>query len=610
MPENVASTRGDLAELAPRPPSLARMFLDRVAATPNKDAFWYPERDTWQTLTWAGTADRVRRIAAGLLDLGIQPEQRIAIASNTRIEWILADLAIMCAGAATTTVYPTTNAPEVTYILSDSGSRFVFAEDDAQVAKLKAHLADLPYIEQVITFDGHTDGQWVISLADLETRGEKLLAERPDAIEETVASIEPEDLATLVYTSGTTGRPKGVRLVHDNWTYEGAAIEAWGMLRPDDLQYLWLPLSHVFGKMLISGSVQIGLTSAVDGRVDKIVDNLSVIRPTFMAAAPRIFEKVHARVTAMAHAEGAVKAKIFDQAVAAGRQVSRLRRQGKEPGRRLSIEYKLADRMVFQKIRDRFGGRLRFFISGSAALNKDIAEWFHAAGVVILEGYGLTESSAATFVNGLHDYRFGTVGPAMVGTEVRIADDGEVLIKGPGVMRGYHNQPEQTKKVLDPGGWLRTGDIGELDGGFLRLTDRKIDLIKTAGGKFVAPQAIETKFKAICPYIDQFVVHGEGRPYCVALATLDPDTIMQWAEGAGLSDLSRDEVMTSPEAQAMLREYVDRLNSELNRWETIKKVEILPHDLTVEDGDLTPSLKVKRQAVELRYEELLDSLYD
>ena len=323
----------------------------------------------------------------------------MAIASSTRIEWVLADLGIMSAGAATTTVYPSTTPDDVSYILSDSGSRVVFAEDQTQVDKVLEHRADLPDLMAIVVFDGSGDGDLVLTLAELEERGRTLLAERPTAVDDAVAAVGPEDLATLIYTSGTTGRPKGVRLVHDNWTYEAAAVDALKILTPDDVQYLWLPLSHSFGKVLEVLQLRIGFATAIDGNLDRIVDNLGVVKPTFMAGAPRIFEKVRSRVITGVEAEGGLKARIFGWAFGVGHKVSQLRQQGQEPSGLLARQHALADKLVFHKIRDRLGGRVRFFVSGSAALSRDVAEWFHAAGMTILEGYGLTETSAATAVN-------------------------------------------------------------------------------------------------------------------------------------------------------------------------------------------------------------------
>jgi long-chain acyl-CoA synthetase len=599
----------DMSPIENRPANVGRQLFDRVKSTPEAEAYRFPVGERWESMTWKETGDKVARLAAGLVALGIEPEQRVGIASTTRIEWILADLAIMCAGAATTTVYPTTIADDVAYILSDSECRVVFAEDDEQIEKLHAHRADLPLLDKVVTFDGTPDGDWVIGLAELERLGEELLASQPTVVEERVAATGPESLATLIYTSGTTGRPKGVRLRHSSWTYEGAAIEALNILGPDDLQFLWLPMAHSFGKVLLSTQLAIGFPTAVDGRVEKIVDNTGVVRPTFMGAAPRIFEKAHDRIVLMQKAEGGIKEKIFNRAFDVGLRVTRLEHEGKPVPTLLKWQYGLFDKLVFSKIRERFGGRVRFFVSGAAALNREVAEWFNAAGILVLEGYGLTETSAGSFVNRPWSNRFGTVGPPFPGTEVKIAEDGEVLIKGPGVMDGYHNLEEKTAETLE-GGWLRTGDIGELDEqGRLRITDRKKDLFKTSAGKYIAPSQIESQFKAICPYASQFVVHGEGRNYCIALITLDPEAMAGWAEQNDMAGKSYEEIVASPACKAMVGEYVDELNGRLNRWETIKKWILLDHDLTIESGELTPSMKVKRMVIEQNYKDEIDALY-
>lgn len=594
-------------DVTDRPASLARMFTDRAAATPDKEAFRYPEAGGWTSLSWGQTRDRVFDLAAGLVSLGLQPGERAAIASSTRIEWILADLAIMCAGGATTTVYPSTNEPDVAFVLSDSESRLVFAEDAQQAAKVQA--AGHGNLLAIVVFDGEGDGDRLITLAQLAERGRALLADQPAIVEQRIAALEPESLATLIYTSGTTGRPKGVRLVHDNWTYEALGIHALGFIFASDLQYLWLPLSHVFGKVLLAGQIEIGFASAVDGDLTKIVENLGQVKPTFMAGAPRIFEKVRARVTLTAQGDGGLKEKIFNWAFGVGTKVSQLRQQGKQPTGILKIQHGVADKLVFHKIRARLGGNIRFFVSGSAALSSEVAEWFDAAGMAVLEGYGLSETSAASFVNLLAAYRIGTVGPPLAGTEVMIAADGEILLRSPGVMRGYHNNEAATHEVLTADGWLHTGDIGELTDGYLKVTDRKKDLIKTSGGKYVAPQKVEGIFKAVCPYASQIVVHGDGRKFVSALITLDEEAIQGWAEQNGLSGRTYAEVVGSPQARELISGYVDELNASLERWETIKKFVILDRDLSVEQEELTPSMKVRRKTVEKQHASVLDKLY-
>jgi long-chain acyl-CoA synthetase len=589
--------------------NVALQFLDRVARSPRAEAFRHVDGDDWVPVTWAEAGEQVSRLAAGLLALGLQPEQRVGIASGTRYEWILADLAVMCAAGATTTVYPSTNAEDTAYILSDSECRVVFAEDDEQIAKLKDNKAELPHLAKVVTFDGTPDGDWVISLEDLGALGDTYLAEHPGVIEKTAGEIGPDQLATLIYTSGTTGRPKGVRLRHRSWVYEGSAIAAQNILSEDDLEFRWLPMAHSFGKVLLSTQLAIGYSAAIDGRVDKIVDNLGVVKPTFMGAAPRIFEKAHARIVTMQAAEGGAKEAIFKQAFKVGLAVDQARREGRSPGVLLSAQHAVFDRLVFAKVRERFGGRVRFFISGAAALNQEIGEWFHAAGILILEGYGLTESSAGSFVNLPDSYRIGSVGHIFPGSEVRLGDGDEIQIKGPGVMDGYHNLPEETEKSLTADGWLRTGDKGEVDAdGFLRITGRIKELFKTSGGKYIAPPAIESKFKAICPYASQFVVFGNERNFVVALITLDPDAMTDWAKENGVSG-DYAEIVASDACQEMVAGYVEELNSRLNRWETIKKWKLLDHDLSVESGELTPSMKVKRNVVEDNYASVIDGFY-
>jgi long-chain acyl-CoA synthetase len=591
------------------PPNVAVQFLERVAKSPQREAFRYPVGEDWKSVTWRQAGDDVSKIAAGLLALGIQPEQRVGISSGTRYEWILADLGIMCAGAATTTVYPSTNEEDTAYILGDSECRVVFAEDDTQIGKLTARKSELPSVQKVITFDGAADGDWVISIEELEKLGEAYLAEHPGVIESTAKSIRPDQLATLIYTSGTTGRPKGVRLRHSSWVYEGEAIRAQDILSEEDLEFRWLPMAHSFGKVLMSTQMACGFSAAIDGRVDKIIDNLAVVRPTFMGAAPRIFEKAHGRIMTMQAAEGGAKEKIFNQAFKVGLQVEKLKREGKSVPLTLSLQHTLFDKLVFSKIRDRFGGRVRFFISGAAALNRDIAEWFNAAGIIILEGYGLTETSAGSFVNLPSDYRFGTVGPVFPASQVKLGEGDEVMIKGPGVMDGYHNLPEETARTLTDDGWLKTGDKGALDpDGYLRITGRIKELFKTSGGKYIAPPAIEAKFKAICPYASQFMVFGNERNYVVALVTLDPDALPGWAAENGVSG-DYAAIVKSDACHQMVAGYVDELNKNLNRWETIKKWELLDHDLSVESGELTPSMKVKRNVVEDNYKELIDNFY-
>ncbi|MEZ0578946.1 long-chain fatty acid--CoA ligase [Nocardioides sp. MH1] len=601
----------DTSFLEHMPQNVATQFLDRVAASGRREAFRFPRGEAWESVTWDQAGAAVRRLAAGLLSLGLEPEQRVGIASSTRYEWILADLAVMCAAGATTTVYPSTGADDTAYIVGDSECRFVFAEDASQLEKLQAHRAELPGLDKVISFDDSiADGDWVITMDALGELGDAYLKDHPDAIETTAKDIRPDQLSTLIYTSGTTGKPKGVRTLHKAWVFEGEAIKAQGILTEEDLQFLWLPMAHSFGKVLLSTQLACGFATAIDGRVDKIVDNLGVVKPTFMGAAPRIFEKAHARIVTMQAAEGGAKEKIFKKAFEVGVKYDRLKMAGKSVPLPLTLQHRLFDKLVFSKVRDRFGGRVKFFISGSAALNADIAAWFHAAGILILEGYGMTENAAGATVNHPDQYKIGTVGMPFPGTEVRIAEDGEVQLHGPHVMAGYHNRDEATAEAMTADGWLRTGDKGELDAdGYLRITGRIKELFKTSGGKYIAPPAIEAKFKAICPFVSQFMVFGAERNFVCALVTLDPDAIAGWAKDNGMGGEDYTALVRSEKVRSMIGDYVDQLNGQLNRWETIKKWELLDHDLTIESGELTPSLKVKRAIVESNNKDLIDSFY-
>ena len=609
MPESTAPER-----LIRRTTSIAQLLANRVQDTPDREAYRYPVGEEWRSMTWKQAYERVKAIAAGLLSLGVAHEDRVGILANTRLEWLLCDLGILSAGGATTTVYPSSTAEECAFILADSETRYAFIEDASQLKKLTAHRAQLPLLAKLFLLDGTPepkDRDWVMTLADLEAAGAEHLAKDPHAVDQAVAAVKGEHLATLIYTSGTTGRPKGVRLLHECWAYTSDAVEALRLIDANDVQYLWLPMSHSFGKVLMAFGIASGGVTAVDGRVTKIVENLAVVRPTVMGAVPRIFEKVYNKILEGAKS-GGLKQKIFEWAIAVGKQGSKVRQAGQQPGGVLALKLRVADKLVFSKVKQKFGGRVRYFFSGSAPLSREIAEFFHACDILILEGYGLTESSAASFLNRPTKFAFGSVGVPLPGTELKIApEDGEILIKSPGVMQGYHNLPDATAEALTADGWLRTGDIGEIDArGLLRITDRKKDLIKTSGGKYIAPQYIEGKLKAGCPFLSQVIVHGDKRNFVTALVTLDEEATMKWAKETGQGDKSYAQIVALPEAKAMLKPFFDAVNKGLAKYETVKQFQVLPKDLTVDDGELTPSLKVKRKVVEKKYAALLDKMYE
>jgi long-chain acyl-CoA synthetase len=586
------------------------MLQERVRVAPNSSAFMRRTQTGWTTISWQNFNEQVVHIAAGLIGLGLKNEERVAIASMTRYEWVAADLGILTAGGAVTTVYAQTEPDDVAYILNDSETKFVFAENEEQLTKLRNRKHQIPNVKKVIVFEGRGDGDWVISLDELEEMGRQQLRSTPKLVSDRIETIKSENLATLMYTSGTTGRPKGVVLLHSNWAFEGATIETLGILRSDDVQMLWLPLAHSFGSVLLAAQLQIGFTTAVDGQVDRLVENLSFVKPTFMGAVPRIFEKIYAKVTGDVEHEGGAKAKIFNWALNVGVTAAKAKRlQGIEPDRSTKAQLAIANKLVFSKLQKRMGGRIRFFVSGAAALSTDVAWFFEAAGLTILEGYGLTETSAATTLNRPHSVGIGTVGEIFNGMEIKLDTDGEILIKGPGVMKGYHNLPDETAKCFTSDGWFRTGDIGEIDElGRVKITDRKKDLVKTSNGKFVALSFIESKYKGITKIASNMIVQAMNRPYVSALVAVDADSLKTFAEQRKLegsySSLLRDKTVTDQIAGE-----IDQLNRTLNPWEQVKEFRVLPTDLAIESGELTPSMKVKRDAVGKRYQSLIEEMY-
>ncbi|MBX7098792.1 MAG: long-chain fatty acid--CoA ligase [Myxococcaceae bacterium] len=585
--------------------SVPEMLLHRITATPQATAYSYPEGSGWKQVTWKEFGEQVKAVSLGLRALGLKDEERVAIISGTRYDWVVADMGILCGGGATTTVYPSNTAEETGYILKDSDTVIAIAETQAHLDNLVAQRANLPKLKHVVTFDGKASADgWVMTWADLMAKGKASTEDWAGICK----AVKSDAIATLIYTSGTTGKPKGVVLTQDCWVYEAEAIDELRLLLPDDVQYLWLPLAHSFGKVLEVAQLKIGFHTAVDGRVDKLVENLAQVKPTFVAAVPRIFEKVYNKVVQGAKSGGGAKWAIFKWAIEVGKQVSALKQQRQPVGGLLALKNAIATKLVFSKLQQRFGGRLRYFVSGSAPLSREMAEFFHACGILILEGYGLTETSAASVVNRPESFKFGTVGPPVPGTQLKIAEDGEILLKSRGVMRGYHNLPDATAEMLKDG-WLYTGDIGEVDAqGILRITDRKKDLIKTSGGKYVAPQHIEGKLKALCPYISQVLVHGNNRNFCSALVALDPESITAWARENGVAG-NYAQIVKDPKVHAMLKPFFDQLNGSLANYESVKKFAVLPQDLTQEAGDLTPSLKLKRKVVEGKYKDLLDGFY-
>jgi long-chain acyl-CoA synthetase len=592
--------------------TVAALLLGRIDATPLGLAFRYPTSDgSFAETTWADVGARVESLARGLLALGLTHEQGCAIIASTRVEWILADLAVLCAGGVTTTVYPSSRAEDRRFILRDSGASFAFVENLEQLAKLREFRDELPELRRVIVIEGEPGrDDWVMSLASLEQLGRAGATADPAAFRRVARAVRPDQLATIIYTSGTTGRPKGVRLTHDGWVYQSEVAEKVDLFRPDDHQLLWLPLSHAFGKVLEVCALRVGFATTVDGRVTHLMENLEKLQPTFMGAPPRIFEKIYAKLTLAAAEPSGLRGRLMRWSMAVARAVSRELQAGREPNGFLALQRRVADALVFAKMRRRFGGRMRFMFSGSAPLPRELGELFHGAGLLILEGYGLTETSAGAVLNTFGAYRFGTVGKPLPGTELKLAEDGEVLLRSRGVMSGYQRAPDETREALGADGWLRTGDVGELDSdGFLKITDRKKDLIKSSAGLYIAPQRLESLLKACCPFIAHVAVHGDQRSHCSALIALDAEAIAAWAASAG-APRTYAELAREPRVRALIERAIERVNAAVPKHEAIRKFALLTEELTIESGLLTPSMKLRRKATEQRFRETLDALYD
>ena len=580
---------------------------DATAALVKKDGKYGPV--TWKEM-WA-TAQKTAR---ALVAAGVEPDDHVCLISSTRIEWCEQDVGIMAAGAVTVPIYPSNLDEECQYIVQNSGARLVIAEDAVQVAKF---LSIKPAIEnqvlKVVQFTGkkETDDAWVLDWNEFVNLGEST---DDDALKARRESLSPDTILTIIYTSGTTGRPKGVVLTHSAMLYEGDVIQKIGIVRNDDVQLLFLPLAHVFAKVLEVSWFATGHQMAFAESFQTIRDNMGETRPTLMAAVPRVFEKFYGAVLENATKEEGLKKKLFLEALALSAKNGEAEERGEKLGLADSIKFAVLKRLVFAKVGERvmgiLGGRMRVMVSGGAPLAKKIAWFFRDAGILICEGYGMTETSAATTINIPHQNQIGTVGPAVPGSQVRIAEDGEVLVKGPGCMREYWSNEEATAETIDEDGWLHTGDIGEIDKvtGALKITDRKKDLIITAGGKNVAPQKIENLLKTN-KLISQVVVHGDRRKYLSALITLDEQVLEEWAKqngkaGKSYADLSRDKAILDE-----IKKLVDEGNSELASFETIKKYEVLDVDFSIETGELTPKLSVKRKVVNSKYGHIFDGFY-
>ncbi|MDP7033505.1 MAG: long-chain fatty acid--CoA ligase [Planctomycetota bacterium] len=596
--------------------TLIQLFQVRSEFTPDRPALHEKREGSYQPILWKELSLAVKETALGLIDLGITPRDRVAILSENRPEWTVADLATYAATAAVVPIYSTNGPTQVQYILSNSGSKAVFCSDAEQVSKILAIEEELEQplwiicMENDLKMDEH--GENYITMADLRSRGRGLESKDKGIYQSRIDQVGPEDLASIIYTSGTTGPPKGVMLTHANFI---SNVKAAGEVLPmqmDDIALSFLPLAHVFERtcglyiMLLGCGAQIAYAESIE----TVPQNMNEVRPTIMASVPRLYEKIYDRIHEAIRSQSAFKQWLFAKAIAVGATAGRYSQEGKPLPWLLSFRLALANRLVLSKIQARTGGRLRYFVSGGAPLAQEIAEFFHAAGMIILEGYGLTETSPALTMNRPDAYRFGTVGKPVPGVDIRIAEDGEILAKGPNIMKGYFGMEEATREAIDPDGWFHTGDVGEFDSdGFLRITDRKKDLIVTSGGKNVAPQLLENRLKTL-PFISQIVCVGDKRKFISALIVPDFDVLEKTVTEMGIDAQSRMELLKNSEVLDLFQKTLDTAQEDLAGYEKVKKFSLLESEFTQEAGELTPTHKIRRKSVQDNYRSLIDTMYE
>jgi len=591
-------------------PSLVSIFEQQAAQNPKKTAALVKLEGRWQEVSWGEIAADARALADGLAALGIQSGDRVAILGSTSLDWIRADLGALGAGAVEVPIYQSDKPNEVEYICRDAQVKYLICDTRAQAAKVLEVRARLPQLQGALCFEPGGDGSFEKTVADAMALGREWRKSHAEEHARRMASVRAGDPCCIIYTAGTTGDPKGVVLSHSNWTYEADAIAQLQVLKPDDTLLFFLPLAHVFAKVIETCWFRAGFQMAFAESVEKLLDNAAEVEPTVFPAVPRIFEKAFSAVVNQGSQAPGLKGKLFKLAMASFERYAQARSEGRSFN---DLGLFVGRQLVFPKLGKalgaRFGKRLRFFVSGSAPLNPKIAYFFQEVGLTILEGYGLTETSAATCVNLPGRVKIGTVGPPVPGTELKIAADGEILVKGPGVFLGYYGRPEATAEVLSSEGWFATGDIGELDrDGYLTITDRKKDIIATAGGKKVAPQNLENQLQTT-PLLGHVVVHGDQRKFLSALVTLNPETARAYAQQHGSSARSLEDLSKDPAVRSGVQQAFDELNAKLPSYSTIKKFAILPLEFTVESGELTPKLSVRRKLIAQRYKPTLDRLY-
>ena len=603
-----AGAAGRTAVRAATPETIIDIMLRALTEKARPDALNYKRGGSWRPLSSEELLRRVRRVALGLHALGLRRGDRAGILSESSPEWVVADLGCLFAGVVNGPLYPTLAPQQVCYIAEDSGALLLFVQDRETYGRVREALSACAALSTVVLMSGEgADG--ALTLAELEARGARLEAEQPRLVEELCGAVGPEDLATVIYTSGTTGEPKGVMLTHSNVVSNLVGTSERLAFAPEDVALSVLPLSHVFERgamyMYLHHGAQVYFAEAID----RIGDNMREVRPTIVVAVPRLFEKIYARIKDKAAEGGRVKSALLAWAVGTGKRWAHATVWKRPAGPLLRLQQAAATRLVFSKWREATGGRIRLFCSGGAALPEELGLVFYGAGLPIVQGYGLTETSPVICVNGPDDNRIGTVGQPIRDVEVRIAADGEIETRGPNVMRGYYNKPDATREVFTDDGWFKTGDIGALDSeGYLRITDRKKELFKTSGGKYVAPQPVEQLIKQ-SRFVSQVVLVGNGRKFPAALIVPDWEQLRSYAQHKGLDCKTPADFCRHPRVVDLIQRQVDSATAELARYERVKRVALLERELTIEGGELTPTLKVKRRVIDEKYKDVIDRLY-
>lgn len=591
--------------------SVPDMLRSNATEFSSRPALKYRKQGAFVTLTYAAYYERVLMVARGLGKIGVKPGDRIAILSENRAGWVIADMGILCARAVTVPVYPTNTPEQIEYMINHSGARIVFVSGKFQYTKLLKIRKSIPELELVVSFERFLGDPLlpVTTFYQLSEIDSPITPEEKKEIEAGIDLIEAGDMLTLIYTSGTTGVPKGVMLSHSNiLTNTRYLTEQSGAIDENDVLLSFLPLSHILERTAgYYMTIRNGALLAFADSIEKVPENMVEIRPTVMVCVPRLFEKIYHRIFENAHQMPAVKRALFHWAVDTGKKYVAATYIDKRPSASLNLKYALADRLVFSKIRARFGGNMKLFCSGGAPLDKTINEFFWAIGIPIFEGYGLTETSPALSFNNFEHIRFGSVGVALEKTEFKIAADGEILVKGPQVMLGYYNDPATTAEAIQDG-WLKTGDIGHIEDGFVYITDRKKELIITAGGKNIAPQPIENELK-MDKYVSSAFVYGDRKPYLTALIVPNLERLLEFAKEEHIHYYELDDLVMHEPVQRLFEQRLIDINSRLAPYETIKKFVLLVHDFSIEGGELTPTLKLRRKIIYEKYKHRIEDLY-